>query len=89
MSLVCHDASSRWGGEAVSDPIRLPRRVQQCRLHHVGCACREWHHEQMAQALRIIQTWAICDHLSHETRRKAMANIAQKCAEALNTVEGR
>ena len=34
-------------------------------------------------ALRIIRTWAACDHLSPHTREKAMLDIANKCEEYL------
>ena len=34
-------------------------------------------------ALRIIRTWAACDHLSTHTRDEAMLDIANKCEEYL------
>lgn len=62
---------------------KKPRRVDRCTTHHAGCACREWQYEQMAMALRIIRTWAVCDGSSLELRSKAMADIVAKCDEAL------
>lgn len=42
--------------------------------------------KKLEQALRIIQTWASCDHLSGESRSKAMKDIEKKCQQALSKV---
>jgi hypothetical protein len=39
--------------------------------------------ENLEQSLRIIRTWAVCDHWSHEPRDKAMQDIRDKCDLAL------
>ena len=59
------------------------KRVTNCTTHHEACPCREYRFEQMAQALRIIRTWAICDVDSRQTRFSAMTDIVMKAAEGL------
>jgi hypothetical protein len=39
--------------------------------------------EKLEQSLRIIRTWAVCDHWSQEPRDKAMRDIRDKCDSAL------
>lgn len=63
--------------------MKVPMRVKRCTTHHTACDCREWHREQLEMALRIIQTWASCDHLSSESREQAMVAIEAKCKESL------
>ena len=63
-----------------------PQRVTRCTTHHAACDCREWQNERMRTALAIIRTWAACDHLSHESRGKAMFDIENKCREALEPI---
>jgi hypothetical protein len=67
----------------VCDPCEGPRRTRPCTTHHHACDCREREFEKMALALRIIHTWASCDHLSSETRNEAMEAIVRKCDEGL------
>lgn len=62
-------------------------RAKRCLTHH-ACDCSRWKIEQMAMALRIIHTWASCDHLSHQTREQAMADIQMKCKEILDECGG-
>lgn len=56
---------------------------KQCTTHHEACPCREYRFQQMAQALRIIRTWALCDDSNKTMRSVAMTDIAHKAAEGL------
>ena len=60
-----------------------PAKVNNCSTHHEACPCREYRYEQMAQALRIIRTWALCDDSNKTMRSVAMTDIAHKAAEGL------
>jgi hypothetical protein len=69
--------------DEIAKQKRIPLRVQRCSTHHAACDCREWYRDELELALRIIQTWASCDHLSNEPRESAMEAIKSKCKQAL------
>jgi len=37
------------------------KRAEKCTTHFAGCDCREYRHEQMESALKVIRTWAAFD----------------------------
>lgn len=48
---------------------------------NTGRTTEDW--DRMEGALRRISIWAACDHMSRETRDKAMADINKAASEAL------
>lgn len=63
--------------------MKPPAKVTNCTTHHEACPCREYRCEQMAQALRLIRTWALCDDSNKTMRSVAMTDIAHKAEEGL------
>lgn len=58
-------------------------RAKRCVTHSYACDCREYRYERMRDALIRIMVWADQDVMSGETRRKAMADIAKACRDAM------
>jgi hypothetical protein len=59
------------------------QQASKCVAHHFACDCREYRCKEMRSTLIRIMIWAEHDAISVEPRRKAMADIAKACHEAL------